>query len=230
MKGYISQYNRTDSSRKYDNDVFAVLYQDVLVECFELVEKGYKAYLIDSEKEFSDDETIITAGICGDIETIIAKNKLPFDIVPEYFVYSEKIKKGKLSPKKARRFDLRILTWNKNNETLTFGVEAKLLAEANHNFKNATNLVKEYVENKGMGKFINKIYDQNAYNDGFMLGHILNGKTKNIVEKINNRISSTYSANEHLTKYKKHYISNYTDNGRRKNLYHIFLDFSALVN
>ena len=80
-----------------------------------------------------------------------------------------------------------------------------------------------------MPQKINKIYDKSAYNDGFMLGYIINGKTKNIVQKINDKISITYSTGEHLTKKKDHYLSSYPDNGKRKHLYHIFLDFSAII-
>lgn len=230
MPGYITLYSRTDSKRNFDDDIVSELYQNALDDCFDLVEKGYNAYLIDSEKVFSADETIITAGICGHIESIIAKYRLPFDIVPEYFVYSEKIKKGKLMPKKAKRFDLRILTWNAKNETIKFGVEAKILADKNFKSKIALNLIKEYVQDAGMGKFINKIYDQSTYNDGFMLGYILNGGIENILRKINDRITITYSENEHLTNNKKHFISSYLDNGKQKILYHILLDFSVLVN
>jgi len=230
MSGYISQFGRANSVNNFDNDIVSVVYQKYLDECFEVMENGYKSYLMDTEKEFSTDETLITAGICDHIENIIDTSKLPLDIVPEYMVYSEEIKKGKLTPKKAKRFDLRILRWNEENAKFKFGVEAKLLAETNYNSKNASNLIKEYVEDAGMGKFINKIYDQKSYNVGFMLGHILNGKTENIIPKINDKITSTYSIAEQITDYKEHYISHYLDNGKRKNIYHIFLNFSVLAN
>ena len=81
-----------------------------------------------------------------------------------------------------------------------------------------------------MGKFINNIYDKNAYNDGFMLGYILNGAIENIKDKINEKITNTYSLNEHLVENENHYISKYFDDKTVKKLYHFFLDFSSLYN
>lgn len=230
MKGYISQYKKSGSQDTFDEDIFLALYQNILESCFGLIENGYTRYLADTEKIFTADETQITAGIYDHIETIINTEKLPFDVVPEYFVYSKKIRTGKKSPKQAKRFDLLILTWNKNNEKFRLGVEAKLLADTNYKTKVSSTLIKEYVEDAGMGKFIKNIYDPNSYNEGLMLGHILNGTIENIVKKINKRIITTYSAQEQLGEYDKHYISSYTNEEKRKKLYHIFLNFSSLVN
>jgi len=107
-----------------------------------------------------------------------------------------------------------------------FGVEAKLLAETDTLSKNATTLIREYVENAGMGKFINKIYEE----DGFMLGYILNGETKKIVVKINLKITDTYTYNERLTKHKHQYLSIYSLDGKRKELNHIFLVLPSSLN
>lgn len=230
MKGYISQYKKPDSQDIFDEDIFLTLYQNILENCFGLIENGYSGYLADTEKMFTADETQITAGIYDHIEAIINTEKLPFDIVPEYSVYSKEIKKGKESPKRAKRFDLVILTWNKNNEKLRFGVEAKLLTETTYKTKVATTLIREYVEDAGMGKFIKNLYAPNSYSEGIMLGHILNGTTDNIVKKINERIITTYSAQEQLSKNNNRYISSYKNEEKRRNLYHIFLNFSRLVN
>jgi len=230
MKGYISQYKKSSGKNVVEEDIFRLIYRNTLKDCFELIEDGYKDYLVCSEKVILADETAITAGIYGKIETIIKAKTLPFDITPEFFVYSDKIKKGDISPKKARRFDLRILTWNERNEKFSFGVEAKLLAETNYKTKVASYLIREYVEDAGMGKFIKKIYDPFSYNEGLMLGHIMNGNKKNIVKKINNKITNTYSTNEHLEEYNKYYVSSYMEEGKKRNLYHILLDFSSLFN
>lgn len=231
MTGYITKYNKdVKIESNYDNDIIMMLYRSVLKDCFGLIENGYKNYLKDEEKIFSIDETQITAGICGHIETLIDNAKLPFDIIPEYFIYTDEIKKGKLNPKKAKRFDLKITSWNKKNEKLKFGIEAKLILESDYKTKKANTLIKEYIEDAGMGKFINNIYDKNAYNDGFMLGYILNGTKENIKVRINEKITTTYSLNEHLIENENHYISKYIDDKTIKNLYHFFLDFSSLCN
>jgi len=230
MEGYISQYKKSASQNTFDEDIFSVLYQNILGNCFGLIENGYRGYLADTEKVFSADETQITAGIYDHIETIINTEKLPFDVVPEYPIYSKEIMKGKKSPKKAKSIDLLILTWNKDNEKFRFGVEAKLLAETNYKTKVASTLIKEYVEDAGMGKFIKNLYDPSSYNERLMLGHILNGTAESIVKKINERIINTYSIQEQLDEYGNHYISSYANEEKRRNLYHIFLNFSTLVN
>lgn len=230
MSGYISKYKSSEIQSNIDSDIVLVLYQNVLRDCFGIIESGYKGYLLDSEKAFDSDETLITAGIYGHIENNIKSNELPFDIVPEFYQYTDKIRKGKESPKKAKRFDLRILSWNNQNKTVKFGIEAKLILESNYKTKKATSLINEYVEDAGMGKFINNIYDKKTYDIGFMLGYILNGDIKNIKEKINEKITTTYSTNEHLVENENHYISKYVDDKTVKNLYHFFLDFSSLCN
>lgn len=114
--------------------------------------------------------------------------------------------------------------WNKNNKQRKFGVEAKLLAEFNWNTRNANNLSKEYVEDAGMGKYINGIYYTNNYNDAIMLGYYINGNVSKIVEKLN-----VYSSVEILFNSESHYISNYIFQDKSKKLNHIFLNFSKLV-
>ena len=230
MAGYISQYKKQASRLIVDDDIFGALYEGILESCYDLIENGYKRYLSGTDTIFLADETQITAGLYGQIENIIKADRLPFDVVPEYFVYSDDIKKGKQSPKKAKRFDLRLLTWNRTSDKFYFGVEAKLLAETNYKNKTASFLIKEYVEDAGMGKFINNLYDRSSYNEGFMLGHLLNGTVEGIVGKINERIDPTYSENERLSKSSRWYISNYNHNGIQKKLYHMFLDFSMLFH
>lgn len=190
-----------------------------------LIEKGYNNYLADQDKRFLADETRITAGLYDHIEAIINSETLPFEIVPEYPEYLYDIKKGGKNPKKAKRFDLLIVTWNTDNTKIKFGVEAKLLIETNTSTKNATFLTNEYVGDTGMGKFIKGIYGY----DGFMLGYILNGETDQIIGRINLKITSTYSDKEQIGKSQRYYLSNYTLKGKNKELYHIFFDFATLV-
>ncbi len=223
--GYISEHSKSIHTNTLDGDIVHLLYQNVKQDCIKLIENGYNNYLIDTDKVFSEDETIITAGLYDHIDRIIDEVDLPFFIVPELHQYTTPIKKGKLNPNKAKRFDL-LFTHLQYKPRLKFGVEAKLLAETNTATKKATTLIKEYVENAGMGKFINKIYEE----DGFMLGYILNGETDKIVPKINLKITDTYTVKEHLTKHKNHYLSTYNLDGKQKELNHIFLVFSSSPN
>lgn len=223
--GYISDHNKSINTNTFDNDIVHVLYQNVKQDCMELIENGYKNYLIDREKAFSPDETTITAGLYNHIEKIIGEVDLPFTVVPEFHEYTATIRKGESNPNKAKRFDL-YFTHFQYLPRFKFGVEAKLLVEQPTSTKNVNFLIKEYVGDAGMGKFLNQIYED----DGFMLGYILNGKTENIVDIINLKIATTYSTKEQLSKHKKHYISSYTSRNKQKELPHIFLDFSIFLN
>jgi hypothetical protein len=223
--GYISEHNKSIHTNTLDDDIIHLLYQNVKQDCIKLIETGYRNYLIDTDKMFSEDETIITAGLYNHIDRVIDEVDLPFIVAPELHEYTTAIKKGKVNPNTAKRFDL-LFTHFQYKPRLKFGVEAKLLAETNTLSKNATALIREYVGNAGMGKFINKIYEE----DGFMLGYILNGETENIVPKINLKITDTYTDKEHLTEHKNHYISTYTLDSKQKELNHIFLVFPGSSN
>lgn len=223
--GYISEHNESIHTSTLDNDIVLSLYQNVKQDCIELIEKGYENYLIDSEKVFSEDETAITAGLYDHIEKIINEIDLPFTVAPEYHQYTALIRKGKVNPNRAKRFDL-LFTHFQSKPRLKFGVEAKLLAEINTLSKNANTLINEYVGDAGMGKYINKIYEE----DGFMLGYLLNGITDNVVDKINLKITDIYTDKDHLSIHKKHYLSTHTLVDIKNELHHIFLNFSNYCN
>jgi hypothetical protein len=223
--GYISDHSKSGNTDNLDSDIVLKLYSDVRNHCAEIIVQGYESYLFDSEKIFSEDETIITAGLYDHIQTIVETDDLPFVVIPEYHQFTIPIKKGKVNPKKAKRFDLHFIHLN-YKPRVKFGVEAKLLAERNISSRKATFLTAEYVQDAGMGKFIKGIYED----DGFMLGYILNGKTDPIVVSINLKVTSTYSSNEQLNKNKKYYTSTYSLNGKTKELCHIFLDFSTFIS
>ena len=224
--GYISEHNKPLNTKFLDSEIALKLYNDVRNQCTEIIEKSYLNYFSDSTKVFSEDETIITAGLYDHIEAIIDEDELPFYIAPELHQYTKPIRKGEVNPNKAKRFDLHFTHFS-YKPRIKFGVEAKLLAEKNTSSRRANFLIDEYVEDSGMGKFIKGIYET----DGFMLGYILNGKVNKIVRNINLKINSKYSDKEILTKNKKNYISSYSFKGNFKELFHIFLDFSnAQIN
>ena len=220
--GYISEHNKSISTNTLDSDIVLKLYTDVRNHCAEIIEQGYQNYLTDTEKIFAEDETTITAGLYDQIQTIVEADDLPFVVIPEFHQYTSPIKKGKLNPMKAKRFDLHFTNFN-YQPRIKFGVEAKLLAETNTSSRNATFLTSEYVEDAGMGKFIKGIYEC----DGFMIGYILNGRIAKVVENINLKVISTYSISESLKMETRHYVSLYQVKGTIKQLFHIFLDFNV---
>ena len=219
--GYISNHNTIDEQKLFDKSIVQEVYKNVRHYCIELIEIGYNNYLLDAEKSISIDETLITAGLYNHISIFLDEKDLPFSIVPEYVQYTNAIKKGKIHPRKAKKFDL-FFTHFQSTPRVKFGVEAKLVAEHNTPTRSATTLNTDYVEDAGMGKFINKLYET----EGFMLGYIINGNKENIVDVINKKINNTYSNKEQLIKDNQHYISTYFIEADKKELVHIFLDFS----
>jgi len=53
--GYISEQNKSIHTGTLDNDIVLLLYQNVKQDCIELIETGYRNYLIDTDKVFSED-------------------------------------------------------------------------------------------------------------------------------------------------------------------------------
>ena len=222
--GYISEHSKPTNTNTLDSDIVIKLYTEVKNHCGEIIQQGYQGYLADTSKIFSEDETTITAGLYDHIQSIVETDDLPFIVVPEFHQYTTPIRKGKVSPNKAKRFDLHFTNFN-YRPRIKFGIEAKLLAEKNTSTKRANFLIDEYIGDAGMGKFLKGIYEDN----GFMLGYILNGNTNSIVSRINLKISSTYSMEEQLSKSERYYISTYHLNKDSKELFHVFLDFTGLT-
>jgi len=218
----ISNYFGEKNTDTVDNDIVYKLYLNVKNDCIALIEKGYENYLSDREVKFSEDETIITAGLYKHIDLIICDSDLPFEVTPERPQYTKAIKNGLVNPKKAKRFDLLFVHFH-SKPRFKIGIEAKLLAETDTSTKRASYLINEYVHNKGMGKFINRLYEE----DGFMLGYILNGFEQNIITKINIKITKTYSIERRIKNCGRHYASSYVFDGNPKELVHIFLNFTG---
>jgi hypothetical protein len=98
------------------------------------------------------------------------------------------------------------------------------------NFANkiASTLVREYVSDAGMGKFINGIYKSR----GCMVGYIVQGNIRAIIPNINNKIVKTYSKSDCLlpdirNQYKQIEIYKSKHAGKLNYLlYHIMLNFN----
>lgn len=229
--GLISNYNNSSNiGRTIDKEIIQHISDIVKSDCINLIIEGYNQYLIDVEIEFVIDEPTITAGLYGHIENQINSTDVQCAIVPEHPEFTNSILKGKIKPRKAKKYDLCFIHFHLKPNSF-FGVEAKLLVEENYKNKSASFLISEYVEDKGMGKYINKIYEK----EGLMLGYILKGNPLKIVEKINDKITSIYSINEnlkHSTKYGNFepYTCISSLINTKKELIHIFLNFEKFSN
>lgn len=224
--GHISDYNNNSNiSSNIDKEIIQHITDIVKSDCIKLIIEGYNQYLVDEEIDFVIDEPTITAGLYGHIENQINSTDVQCTIVPEHPEFTNSIRKGKMKPNKAKKYDLCFIHFQLKPSSF-FGVEAKLLVEENYKNKSANFLISEYVEDKGMGKYINKIYEK----EGLMLGYVLKGNPLKIVEKINSKIDNVYSINDnlkHSTKYGNFepYICISSHINTKKELIHIFLNF-----
>lgn len=162
------------------------LIESFQIQLFDLIGEAYKT--IRTPEPFLDklDETQISLSLFDAIKIIVSREGLPCFVVSELHEYTDEIREGKKSTITAKRYDLYFESWS----TLTrveFGVEAKLLVENYFMGKIATTLIREYVSDAGMRKYIDGIYKKR----GCMIGYVVEGSIANIVEKINARIRTS---------------------------------------
>lgn len=155
------------------------------------------------------------------------------DITTEFPVHTHEIYKGKKKPKQAPRIDIRIMNWSSPRK-FEFFLEAKNLAE--HNWQkpggstvNAPYLRARYIDT-GIDNFVT-----GRYPHGGLLGYILEGNPKNIIETVNNLlkskrrnrpneiISPANPINGHRECYQSKHVKKNKD---QLVLNHVFLNFS----
>ena len=203
------------------------LLKSVQIDCLNHISKAYNSLQM-SNYIAKIDEVQITADLFSEATKIPDYFNFKYTISPERPDYVKEIREGKKSPKKARKYDVYFENWNSKNR-ISFGMEAKLLVEQNYQRKKSATLIKEYVSDAGMGKFINKIYEE----PGCMLGYIMQGDMSKIIDKINYQIEQIYDSEQCITKssngrfhHKDIFISEHK--GRLNyNFYHFMLNFQA---
>ena len=175
----------------------------------------------------SPDEVKISIALVTVLKNIIEKEYLPCSVIWEFYELTDEIIAGKVKHTKAKKYDFYFENWNVETR-IGLGIEAKLLSENNCKGKNAGTLIKEYVSDKGMGKYINHIYKKR----GFMLGYIIEGNVSAIVIKINEQIEAALNKEQCITEnndakysHKEIYISKHPGK-LNYDLYHLMLDFN----
>ncbi len=217
--GAISNLVPEESSIKVSDLISNNIYLSIKLECITFIYQAHKEYIADTSKIFKPDEIQITAGIYGKLEKIEEAKSYKF--IYDNKQLTNEMLRGTKTPKKARLSDITIFKYHFSGQRFDFDIEAKLLGEQSVGSYSCTDLVREYVKEAGMGKFLKSIY----HNDGFMLGYVINGKSENLIPKINIKIADTYSIEEIIKPKDEYYISNYTATSP-KVLHHLFLDFA----
>ena len=219
--------NNSFSNSSKQNNVLRKneIFKSVQIECLNHISKAYNSLRL-SNYIAKVDEVQITADLFSEATAIPAYSDFRYTISPERPDYIKEIRERKKSPKKARKYDIFFENWDCKNR-ISFGMEAKLLIEQNYQSKKPAKLIKEYISDVGMGKYIKGIYEE----PGCMLGYILQGDIHNIVEKINSKIVQVYDNQQCLTKVKNKNL-NHTDvyislhiNKLDYDFYHLMFDF-----
>lgn len=216
--GNISNLIPDKNSIKISASVVNEVYISIKLECITFIYQAHKEYIADTSKIFKADEIQITAGIYGKLEKIEEAKSYKF--IYDNRQLTDEMLTGTETPKKAKLADITIFKYHFSGQRFEFDIEAKLLGEKPVGSYSCTDLVREYVKDAGMGKFLKSIYQ----NDGFMLGYIINGKTEKLIPQINTKIAKIYSNKEIIKKDNEYYISNYNTSSA-KVLHHLFLDF-----
>ncbi len=219
---YLKSVQTNTNGANVDEEIIYELVISLKTTTKELLEQAHKHYLADESVQKSQDEETITACICGKLEEILDNDNIySISIVAEPRNYIGKIIKGKISPKKAKRFDILFThTSFDAKRKFKFIVEAKVLCHTNTNTRNATHLQNEYVNENGMGRFIKGTFQH----EGFMLGYLLNGTEKIMKDNLNKIITNKYSLMHNIISTGRGYISKYTLNNMVKELGHIFVN------
>jgi hypothetical protein len=164
-------------------------------QLFKLIHLAY--FTIKTPEPFKEnpDETLISIQLLQSLKIISSKEGIPLSVTIEHYEISDAISLGIKSLLSAKRYDIYFESWY-SKYPIEFGVEAKLLIENNFMNRVASTLIREYVSNSGMGKYINGIYKKR----GCMIGYIVEGSIPNIIRKINTRIEKVMDSKQYLVK------------------------------
>ncbi|NQU85080.1 MAG: hypothetical protein HQ541_04905 [Mariniphaga sp.] len=195
-------------------------------KCLYILIDGFRLMKADGKYELNWEEEQLTATLIHYIKGCPNRNKWKIHIEPEIRNYTHQIIDGSKTPKTASRIDMKLFTWQNDNEDI-FMIEAKNIRENNWINKNgklnyARRLHIRFIET-GIEHIISGHYPLNSC----ICGYILEGKEKNILEKLNKilkekRINNLYKSdpiNNHLMIYN-------TNLDSETKIKHIFLSFN----
>lgn len=196
-------------------------------QLFELIEKAYSAIKTSEPIGKNVDEPSISISLYEALRNLRVLNSIPVTVTLERVEITDDISSGILKPKSSKKYDIYFENWNSKSH-VEYGIEAKLLIENNFMNKVAKTLIREYVGDAGMQKFINGLYKKR----GCMVGYVIEGEVGNIVIEINKEIEKILDKNQCLSKDNSKRF-NHTDiyksnhpNKLRYTLHHLMLAFN----
>lgn len=146
-----------------------------------------RAYQRMKEEPEKRDEEWYSAILKGHIEKLCSSYSLEtgiqWDVRREDPRDDERIRMGKLNPRKAGRIDIVVTCWPKLGKRTPFPFESKKISETNND------LIRLYVEDGLIDRYLNKEKDYaSGQLWGGMIGYILQGSHVKIIDKLNEQI------------------------------------------
>jgi hypothetical protein len=201
--------------------------------CMSLLVESYFYVKLQYRIDIGCEEEYISAILFDYIDKCPQASQWNIDIVPEYRLYKNEVLKKKKSAKTAPRIDLRFCGWSYDRK-LTYFIEAKNLIETNtaKNKKerkskiSAKHLHKRYIET-GINNYLSGHYPSN----GCLSGYILQGKTENIIDCINQHLQNCSREQEILIR-QSFELPNFDSSYRSKHknnitIKHLMFDFTV---
>ncbi len=221
---YLKSIQNNTNPVTVDSEIIYELVVSLKTTTKELILKAHTLYIKDTSIQKSTDEETITACIYGKLKTLVdLEQYCTIEVVAEPRQYEHIHTTGILNPKTAKRLDLYFTHFSSvQTRKFRFIVEAKVLCQKNIGTRNANDLQNKYVTKNGMGRFINGDFKH----EGFMLGYLLNGTEKIMIDDLNKIILNQYTSNHTIENLQRGYVSKYSIDGKTTELYHILVNLN----
>ncbi|HUC79497.1 MAG TPA: hypothetical protein VMR70_01225 [Flavisolibacter sp.] len=209
-------------------DIIQVIKAKFENDCISLLLESYRALVATNHNFQSFSENDITAQLVGHMKNNPKRQNLKISIKRENHLDSQETYAGNAKADESPRIDITYTVWSDKDE-YEYHMEAKNLAENNWKKEGAKTKVdagklhKRYIAT-GIGNFLD-----GKYQNGCLLGYILQGSTKEVVAKINRLLEGGNRKKEVLVEQNSdagsYYISRHS-NTPAPLLKHFLLSFS----
>jgi hypothetical protein len=210
-----------------NDDIIIGFHSAMEANCLELLHQGYEVMLAGKDYNVDWEEDTLTAHYIGIMNNLPICRAWQIDIVPQYYIYSDKHVSGEEDAKHAPRIDFRFMKWFQKTKTEYFA-EAKNLSEKNWTkgngaSVNASYYYKRYIKT-GISHLLSNYYPSNC----ILIAYIVNGDKDTIISNTNKLISSKHVSFGLINKpkeilYDEYYISENLVEGNAVIVKHLFL-------
>jgi len=175
---------------KLNHTITGAFFYEFERRCLVLLVDSYKNAKSNCHIDIECEEERISALLFNYIDNSLQAAEWHIDISNEFRYYDRKILRGKKAAKSAPRIDFRLATWE-NSRKLSYFAEAKNLIETDVLKKgrkskiSASFLFKRYITT-GVDNYVSGRYPLN----GCLIGYVLQGIPKNIINRINNYLQN----------------------------------------